>query len=114
MPFCTTSLAAATSWATLGLASKACGSVFGLLSMAETLTYLPPIWLITFAYSFSAPTATIFWPPGSVAAGADEQAAASRPAVTLKTANAIPRRAGMVKLLLVRFLVCVGRDPRRR
>src|ERR1700729_36754 len=114
MPFWTTSLAALTSWATLGLASKACGSVLGLLSMAEALAYLPPIWLITFAYSFSAPTATIFWPPGSVDAGPDEQAAASRPAVTLKTANAIPRRAGMVKLLLVRLPGLRGRDPRRR
>ena len=36
-----------------------CGSVFGLLSMALTCTYLPPIWLITFAYSFSAPTAVM-------------------------------------------------------
>ena len=45
--------------ATLGLASNVCGSVFGLLSIAVTVTYLPPIWEITFAYSFSAPTAVI-------------------------------------------------------
>ena len=32
--------------------------------MALAWTYLPPIWPITFAYSFSAPTATIFRRPG--------------------------------------------------
>jgi len=32
--------------------------VFGLLSTAVTWTYLPPIWLMTLAYWFSAPTAT--------------------------------------------------------
>jgi hypothetical protein len=37
------------SLATPGLASKLCGSVLGLLSIAVTLTYLPPIWLITLA-----------------------------------------------------------------
>ena len=42
-----------------GLASKVCGSVLGLDMIAETLTYLPPIWEMTLAYSFSAPTATI-------------------------------------------------------
>ena len=61
MPFCTTSWAALTAWATLGLASNVCGSVLGLLSIAVTCTYLPPIWPITLAYSFSAPTATT-WP----------------------------------------------------
>ena len=45
--------------ATLALASNVCGSVLGLLSMALTCTYLPPTWLITFAYSFSAPTAVM-------------------------------------------------------
>ena len=52
-------MAALTVWATLGLASKVCGSVFGLLMIAVTDTYLPPICEITFAYSFSAPTATM-------------------------------------------------------
>ncbi len=58
------------SWAALisraiaGLASNVCGSVLGLDMMALTCTYWPPTWLITSAYSFSAPTATIL-PPGS-------------------------------------------------
>ena len=56
-----------------------CGSVFGLLSMALACTYLPPTWLMTFAYSFSAPTAVMV--ALELAAGAvpepDEQAAAS-------------------------------------
>ncbi len=33
--------------------------MFGLLSIAVTFTYLPPICSITFAYSFSAATAAI-------------------------------------------------------
>jgi hypothetical protein len=33
--------------------------VLGLLRIDDTRTYLPPIWLSTFAYSFSAPTALI-------------------------------------------------------
>ena len=37
--------------------------MLGLLSIALTLTYLPPICSITFAYSFSAPTAEIVAPP---------------------------------------------------
>ena len=45
--------------ATLALASNVCGSVLGLLSMALTCTYLPPTWPMTFAYSFSAPTAVM-------------------------------------------------------
>ena len=36
-----------------------CGSVFGLDMIASAFTYLPPIWLITSAYSFSAPIAVI-------------------------------------------------------
>ena len=31
-----------------GLASNVCGSLFGLLMIALTVTYLPPIWAITF------------------------------------------------------------------
>ena len=58
-PFWTTNRAAETVLATLGLASNVCGSVLGLLSIAVTATYRPPICEITFAYSFSAPTATI-------------------------------------------------------
>src|SRR5271169_1240704 len=48
-----------TSSATLGLASKLCGSVFGLLRIDDTWTYAPPICASTSAYSFSAPTALI-------------------------------------------------------
>src|SRR5580693_7311584 len=101
MPFCTTSCAEETALATLGLASNVCGSVLGLLSIALTRTYLPPIWPITLAYWFSAPTATTC-PPELVAAEVDEQAAAETPAVTATTASTIPRRdsrESMVKLL---------------
>src|SRR5215471_10166659 len=79
-PFCTTSLAALTAWDTDGLDSNVCGSVVGLLRIAVTCTYFPPIWLMTFAYSFSAPTATM---PSSGAVGAPEadEHAASRPAL---------------------------------
>src|ERR1700749_2376182 len=69
MPFCTTRLAWLTTVATLALASNVCGSVFGLLSIAVTCTYLPPIWLITLAYSFSAPTATIVLLASAAAGG---------------------------------------------
>src|SRR5580658_3350877 len=96
MPFCTTSWAVETALATLGLASNVCGSVLGLLSIAVTRTYLPPICPITFAYSFSAPTATT-WSPEPVAADVDEQAVASTPAVTASAATAIPRRERMIK-----------------
>src|SRR5580698_4192065 len=48
-----------TACATLVLASKVWGSVLGLFRIDDTLTYLPPIWLSTLAYSFSAPTALI-------------------------------------------------------
>src|SRR5580704_4693387 len=105
MPFCTTSWAVETALATLGLASNACGSVLGLLSIALTRTYLPPIWPITLAYSFSAPTATT-WPPELVAAEVDEQAVAVTPAVTASATSTIPRRdsrESMVRLLQSRF-----------
>ena len=100
MPFCTTRLALLTSWATLALASNVCGSVFGLLSIAVTCTYLPPIWLITLAYSFSAPTATIVLLESAAAvdpSGLDEQpaanAAAARPALA---STAVARRRGVL------------------
>src|SRR5580693_6782767 len=76
-PFWTTSWAPLTSRATDALASKVCGSVFGLLMMALTWTYFPPTWLMTFAYSFSAPTATITPEPDGPAARDEEQALAS-------------------------------------
>src|SRR5690349_25022917 len=81
----------------LALASKACGSVLGLLSMAVTRTYLPPIWEITFAYWFSAPTATTV-PVLAVAvlvAELAEQAAASRLTAAVAAAAASARRGDM-------------------
>ena len=45
--------------ATEALASKVCGSVFGLLMMALAWTYFPPTCWMTFAYWLSAPTATM-------------------------------------------------------
>src|SRR5271157_4936721 len=72
-PFCTTSWAALTSRATDALASKVCGSVFGLLMMALTWTYLPPTCWMTSAYSFSAPTATILPPPEPDARSANDE-----------------------------------------
>src|SRR5262252_6322370 len=89
-PFCTTSLAALTVWDTEGLDSKECGSVVGLLKIAATRTYFPPIWPITFAYSFSAPTATTP-PPGAVGAPEADEHAASRPALTSAAAAAAVR-----------------------
>ena len=71
------SWAALTSRATAGLASNVCGSVLGLDMMALTWTYWPPTWLITSAYSFSAPTATILPdadPPSARAARARRDA----------------------------------------
>ena len=97
MPFCTTSSAAPTTSLTLALASKLCGSVLGLLSMAVTRTYLPPICEITFAYSFSAPTATTV-PVFAVAvlvAELAEQAAASRLAAAVARAAVATRRRVM-------------------
>src|ERR1700728_122021 len=114
MPFCTTSWAEETALATLGLASNVCGSVLGLLSIAVTRTYLPPIWPITLAYSFSAPTATT-WSPELVAAEVDEQAVAVTPAVTASATSTIPRRdsrESMVRLLQSRFSARRCRDRR--
>ena len=76
-PFWTTSCAPATSAATFGLDSNECGSVFGLLMTAVTVTYEPPIWPMTLAYSFSAPTATTR--PPFVAAPATPAEPASPP-----------------------------------
>src|ERR1700761_4619834 len=61
MPFCTTSWALLISRATLALASNVCGSVFGLLMIADACTYWPPTCCSTLVYSFSAPMATILW-----------------------------------------------------
>ena len=62
-----------------------------------TCTYFPPIWLMTFAYSFSAPTATMP-PPAEVSApGGDEHPAASNPAPT-SAATAAPVRTSMVRV----------------
>src|SRR4029077_20095564 len=75
--------------ATLALASNECGSVLGVLSTALTCTYLPPTWLMTFAYSFSAPTAVMV--ALELAAGVvpepDEHAAASAPVMATAAAN---------------------------
>ena len=63
--------------------------MFGLLSMALACTYLPPTWLMTFAYSFSAPTAVMV--VLELAAGVvpvpDEHAAARAPVMATATAS---------------------------
>src|SRR5580704_921388 len=85
-PFWTISSAALTSCATLGLASKVCGSVLGLSRTDETCTYLPPIWDSTSAYSFSAPMALIT--DGAVAdATRAPQPVARAPSPTGRRAN---------------------------
>src|ERR1035437_877592 len=103
-PFCTTSWAVPTVWATCGLASKVCGSVLGLLMSALTATYGPPICEMTLAYSFSAPTAAIL--PGSDA-GPGAQAAESvamRTAPVRKVTATRPRPpARLVIIFLVSF-----------
>ena len=74
--------------------------MFGLLSMAVTRTYLPPICEITFAYSFSAPTATTT-PVVAVAvslAPLAEQAAA-RPETAVSAMATSVRRPGIRRLL---------------
>src|ERR1700729_409828 len=94
------SSAAAITDASEGLVSNECGSVFGLLSMAVTRTYLPPICEITFAYSFSAPTA-VTAPVVAVAvslAPLEEQAAA-RPVTAVRAMAMSIRRPGMRRLL---------------
>src|ERR1022692_1313480 len=98
MPFCTMSSAAPTTWLTLALASKLCGSVFGLLSTAVTRAYLPPICAITFAYWFSAATATTA-PLRTVAVGVAElgvQAAASMLTAAVAAATAAIRRRDII------------------
>src|ERR1700722_14349124 len=75
--------------ATLALASKVWGSVLGLFRIDVTLTYFPPIWLNTLAYSFSAPTA-MMGPDLLVLADAD---AAVRPATASADAARTPERA---------------------
>src|SRR5579875_1948527 len=83
-PFCTISSARLTRSATLGDSSKVWGSVLGLSRMEETATYLPPIWLSTSAYSFSAPMARIC--PLDVVPGSPPHPAAT-PATTRATAR---------------------------
>src|ERR1022692_475472 len=91
--------------ATLGLASKVCGSVLGLLSTAVAWTYLPPIWLITLAYWFSAPTAPITFAlspavawvgPGVHALTSKAAAAAASPTAAAPSGPpALARRGGI-------------------
>src|ERR1700754_4347722 len=96
MPFCTISRAAPISRATAGLASNVCGSVLGLLMIDETCTYLPPTWAMTSAYSFSAPIAVILTAEVAAAGdGTDEQALASRTAVSGRAALRTPERIRM-------------------
>ena len=75
-PFWTMRVASETSWATLVLASKVWGSVFGLSRIDDTETYLPPICWSTLAYSFSAPTAWMI-PDRAGAVDPDVEQAAS-------------------------------------
>ena len=71
-----------------------------MLSIAATLTYLPPTYAITLAYSFSAPMAVMV--AVDVAAvwldaedEDDEQALASRTAATGRAAARTPERVRM-------------------
>src|SRR5258708_16037176 len=96
-----------------GLASKVCGSVFGLLMIDEACTYLPPTWEMTSEYSFSAPIAVILVvdpvPAGAVAAvepppapgddDEDDQAPASSAAPRGSAATRRPVRVPMTLLL---------------
>ena len=95
-PFWTTSWAALTSWATLGLASKVWGSVLGLLMIAETDTYFPPIWLMTLAYSFSAPTAIDL-------AGSEPDAGPQAAPIAARAAIAARRLRAVVRVRPPRF-----------
>ena len=65
------------------LASNVCGSEFGLLMIALAWTYFPPTCLMTSAYWFSAPMATIL--PSEPSASEDAQPPASR--LTARTAT---------------------------
>src|ERR1700761_4861912 len=92
MPFCTTSWALLTSRATLALASNVCGSVFGLLMIAEACTYWPPTCCSTLVYSFSAPTATILW-----ADVVDEPVVPDEQALTARATPAAATTASVVR-----------------
>jgi hypothetical protein len=112
-----------------------------LLSTAVAWTYLPPIWLITLAYWFSAPTATMTLALSVVAAGAGpgehavastatpSMAAVSRKAVskvamraaatgadTPGAATPLPGRGGMTHvpfaLVAASWLLCCGSGRR--
>ena len=75
--------------------------------IALAWTYFPPIWLITFAYSFSAPTATITPAGAWVAPDAEEQALAraARP-----RANAAIRMRRMTVTPLPRGILLSDND----
>src|SRR6201996_9238884 len=92
MPFCTTSWALLISRATLALASNVCGSVFGLLMMAEACTYWPPTCCSTLVYSFSAPMATILW-----ADGVDEPVVPRGQALTARAPPAAATTASVLR-----------------
>ena len=110
------------SWAALisraieGLASNVWGSVLGLDMMALTCTYWPPTWLITSAYSFSAPTATILPPGSDPAALAPIEHAERAVAVTAAPASsAMPaRRRRPPARLTIRPLTAPLRMPAPR
>ena len=80
-----------TSRATAGLASNVWGSVLGLDMIALACTYLPPTWLITSAYSFSAPTATILPRIGPAALAPIEQAERAVAATAAAAASSATR-----------------------
>src|ERR1700746_1271472 len=95
------------SWATAGLASNVCGSVFGLLMIAEACTYFPPTCEMTSAYSFSAPIATMAVEeaaaadddvPAALDEADDEQALARS---TAARGTAVARRLGRIRMTLV-------------
>ena len=58
--------------------------MLGLLRIAVTFTYLPPIWLMTLAYWFSAPTAAT---TPLLRAGSPEQAHPSMATATQSAAT---------------------------
>src|SRR5260370_870494 len=91
-PFGAPGGAALTSGPGDGLASNACGSVFGLLITALAWTYFPPTAWMTSAYWFSAPMATIA-PSGVVEPDAKEDAQPdSSPAPSARTSGALTAR----------------------
>ncbi len=99
-PFCTISSAPLTSRATAGLASNVCGSVFGLLRIDDTCTYLPPIWPRTLAYSFSTPMALITVEESAEVAPVG---LLPHPAAVTASAATAPARAITVRLLANRW-----------